>query len=78
MKINLDDLYPWAEINSHFTRMKKMRVSLNGDDLGNECELVFDATTGTATLAFKSRKPAKVKRFDDVYDPMEKPFPGQA
>ena len=67
MKINMDDLYPWADINNHFTRMKKMQVKVGDEVLGPDCELEFDAVTGTVTLQFEApKRTVKAKRFDDV------------
>lgn len=58
MKINLNKLYPWADINNCFTRMNRLVVKYAGEELGPDCEIDYDPDTGVTTLDFG--KPERV------------------
>ena len=56
MKIDLDQLYPWADIDRMFGNMRSLHVTVGGDELSREADISI-AEDGALTIAFDA-KPA--------------------
>lgn len=51
MKVDLNELSPWAEVTRVFSNMKALKVIKSGKTVGSSAELTLD-DHGVATLAF--------------------------